>query len=323
MKQLFIDSMRSFVIVEARTEMALCVYPLVSSDDCKHDYLSLHQAIGQGMITISEVSQGGSVPELHVINRGKKHVLILDGEELKGAKQNRVLNSSVLIPPETDIIVPVSCTEQGRWSYASPNFQESGEAMPTSIRANKMESVSASLKLSGLHRANQREVWQDISEMQDRLKVASSTGALHDVYRNRDNELQNICDAFPIIENQCGIYVMINGVFAGMDMVSKPFVWSDLHQKIVRSYVIDTLDFPVNKFTPKPLDMSELTEMIENCEFRDFSSVGSGHDLRFENPALIGSALIFQDCVVHAAIYPRTAYDNHGSYHSPRNRSFR
>ena len=43
---------------------------------------------------ITEVSEGGSVPELRVVNKGDARILVLDGEELRGAKQNRVLNTT-------------------------------------------------------------------------------------------------------------------------------------------------------------------------------------------------------------------------------------
>jgi hypothetical protein len=42
------------------------------------------------------VSEGGSVPHLLFINDAMRPVLLLDGEELVGAKQNRVLNLTVL-----------------------------------------------------------------------------------------------------------------------------------------------------------------------------------------------------------------------------------
>ncbi len=54
---------------------------------------------------------------------------MLDSEELIGAKQNRILNVSVMVPPHTTITVPVTCVEQGRWAYSSATFKSSGWVM--------------------------------------------------------------------------------------------------------------------------------------------------------------------------------------------------
>ena len=71
----------------------LAMVPVVSDyDDCLV-YITLGEALGAGSIEIREVSEGGSVPELRVVNRAGKMVLILDGEELVGAKQNRIVNT--------------------------------------------------------------------------------------------------------------------------------------------------------------------------------------------------------------------------------------
>ena len=59
--------------------------------------------------------KGGSVPDLLVENRGDVRVLFLEGEELIGAKQNRILNTSVLVAAHTKVKIPVSCVERGRW----------------------------------------------------------------------------------------------------------------------------------------------------------------------------------------------------------------
>jgi len=46
---------------------------------------------------IAETSESGSVPELVVENPLAERVLLYDGEELLGAKQNRILDVSVLV----------------------------------------------------------------------------------------------------------------------------------------------------------------------------------------------------------------------------------
>src|SRR5690606_1658034 len=72
---------------------------------------------GVGGAEVTGVSEAGAVPHLRLLNRGAGQVFLLDGEELAGAKQNRILNLSLLVPGGTALDIPVSCVEQGRWSW--------------------------------------------------------------------------------------------------------------------------------------------------------------------------------------------------------------
>ena len=63
------------------------------------------------------------MPELMVENKGDMRVLFIEGEELVGAKQNRILNTSILVPAKSKTKIPVSCVERGRWRYHSPMFR--------------------------------------------------------------------------------------------------------------------------------------------------------------------------------------------------------
>ena len=89
-------------------------------------YCLAADAIAAGVFTVTEMSQGGAVPLLTVVSEATRMVLLLDGEELVGAKQNRILNTSVLVPAKSKIIIPVSCVEQGRWRHVSPDFKSGG-----------------------------------------------------------------------------------------------------------------------------------------------------------------------------------------------------
>ena len=112
-------------------------------------YRTLKEALQQGTLTISEVTDGGSVPELKVINKGDMPVLLLDGEELAGAKQNRVLNTTILLDVNSETTIPVSCTEHGRWSYTSSHFADSDVVMASNVRREKVRSVHENLKNQG------------------------------------------------------------------------------------------------------------------------------------------------------------------------------
>ena len=91
------------------------------------DYLVLDEALASGLVEITEVSEQGSVPELKFINRGPKPVLIVDGEELLGAKQNRIVNLTILVAANSELTIPVSCVEAGRWRSRSRAFTSAPE----------------------------------------------------------------------------------------------------------------------------------------------------------------------------------------------------
>src|SRR5688572_9448535 len=69
----------------------LTVFPLFKPTSVPPAYMTLAEALAEGLLRVTEVSSSGSVPELHVINTSDRPVFILDGEELIGAKQNRVV----------------------------------------------------------------------------------------------------------------------------------------------------------------------------------------------------------------------------------------
>ena len=77
------------------------------------------------------------MPELRFENLGQKPVLLLDGEELIGAKQNRVVNLTILAPPKQVIVIPVSCVEAGRWHVQTEAFRTAVHVMYSRARSAK------------------------------------------------------------------------------------------------------------------------------------------------------------------------------------------
>jgi len=100
----------------------LAMFPLFVEKMAEADYDLLDEAIEKGEVHVTEVSKEGSVPELSFTNDSSKPVLLLDGEELIGAKQNRILNLTILAPAFQSITIPVSCVEAGRWMSAGAEF---------------------------------------------------------------------------------------------------------------------------------------------------------------------------------------------------------
>jgi hypothetical protein len=288
---------------ELHVHNELALAPLFSTKTGGPDYITLKEALGSGRLTISEVSQGGSVPELKLINDCDRDVLMLDGEELAGAKQNRVLNTTILVAAGSSAMIPVSCTEQGRWSYKSVNFEDSNVSMSPSLRSRKNASVSCSLSESRGYRSDQGEVWESIEELHSSHSTSSGTGAMKDAYEARREDLSSYLDAFPCQDGQCGMAVLIKGRVAGVEMVSRPEAYLQLHSKLLNSYA---MDIPRSRPGKSPANIDKVRKILERmmeAEERRFPSVGRGEDCRYTARGLLGSALLVEEWIVHMAFF--------------------
>lgn len=308
----------SFGLDTVQTYGVISVLPLLASPNPSPLYLSLSAAFAKGWITISELSHEGRVPNLHVRNDADIPVMLLDGEELKGAKQNRIVNTTILVPAHSELVIPVSCTEAGRWAYDSPAFQESDNVLSHSMRASKLERVSFNLRANRGYDAEQGVVWQEIRTLQAEHKIHSGTSAMNDVFAELAPKLENLSSRFPCLEGQCGVYVEVNGKFAGLDLLSQPAVWKDVHSKLIRSYAIDFMKESHKGKAHPELNPDAVFRMI--CSGKSYSgkSVGLGEDHRMETDELLASALYYQDCFIHLAAYPRQMHTNEENFHPQR-----
>jgi ARG and Rhodanese-Phosphatase-superfamily-associated Protein domain len=118
----------------------VAVYPLFPLHDPRAHYLTLEDALPRGL-RVEEIDASGSVPQLRVVNPLAEDVLLYEGEELVGAKQNRILNVTVLVGAKSDLPIPVSCVEEGRWRSVGPVFAASPQAAHPRLRRRKAEAL--------------------------------------------------------------------------------------------------------------------------------------------------------------------------------------
>jgi len=293
----------------------MVLWPLFCSQDKGPDYLSLTEAMTAGLLTITEVSAHGSVPEVKVVNRAEVPVLLLDGEELVGAKQNRTLNTTILVKEKTEMVVPVSCTEAGRWSHAggvwaqsagspSARFDDSGMVVHRRVRAEKSRTVLHNLEASRGFRSDQGRVWSLIDEVAAEADTAPPTGALRDVARHSHVRLSEYTAAFPLQSNQKGMLVFIDGRPAGLDVISRSQPYTTLHSKLLNSYAFDALlRRPGVEAEPNQDQATGFVKRVLECQEQEYKSVGLGTDHRLRGRGVIGSALVVDDAVVHLSMF--------------------
>jgi hypothetical protein len=286
---------------------------MMSGNGSGPDYLTMKEAIESGLIMVTEISEGGHVPELKVINRADKPVLLIDGEELIGAKQNRVLNTTILLKEKSETVIPVSCTEHGRWSYKSGHFEESAYMMSANLRNIKNVSVSRSLLHSLKYASDQGAVWDGISAQAKAAGVHSSTGAMRDIHEARKEDLDDWLELFPLTADQKGLLVMVNGKAVGFDMVSSIDAFRVIYPKLVRSYLMDAiLEKPGKGKATSHENAKSFMSKILTCTEKRYDSVGHGQDYRYEGKKIVGSALIHENTVIHMAFFGITEAEKVG-----------
>jgi hypothetical protein len=220
----------------------LDAFALLSGYATELDYLTLDEALAKELIDVVEVSGEGSVPELKVDNKSDLMVLILDGEELVGARQNRIVNTTILVAGNTTTVIPVSCVEQGRWAYRSDKFSSEMRLMASTLRARKADQVKHSLKRTGNFGSNQGAIWEGISMMADNLNAESPSMAMSEIYLKKAPFIQEYLKHFDPADAQVGAVFMINGKVAGMDCFGTPETFAKVFKKLVESYALDAID---------------------------------------------------------------------------------
>ena len=264
-------------------------------------YITLRQALGESLAVVTEVSEGGSVPELRIVNKGDARILILDGEELRGAKQNRVLSTTILVDRQSTLVVPVSCTEHGRWAYASREFAEGEILAERQVRFSMRTSTHAAMRSGVPVHADQGAVWSEVEALHGRQGTQSPTGAMRDAYVDRKPDLDRVLAAFPLLDGQIGILVLHGPRVVGLDLVSRAPQYAQLHDKLLRSYAFEAL-VRGGEAGDRPVAEAFL-ERVAALVGERFKSPGLGWDVRFEGQGVLGSALVYRGRVVHAAFF--------------------
>jgi hypothetical protein len=290
---------------EAQYHENITIYPLFI--DLKKEeavpYLLLEEALKSGVLTVSEVNQEGSVNSINVTNNGQIPVLILDGEELLGAKQNRMVNATIVIPPHMRIQVPVSCVERGRWRYDKPDFDQAGVFGYSSIRSQKSAQIAFSLKRRKTFEADQGAIWNEIDRKQESMGFKSDTDALHEVYKDREEDMEKFASQLKPLAKQVGIAVFINNRFTCMDLFSFPETLQFMWEKLIKSYAMEALEVKDKRKSDRKPDMDILLNALKEAEAVPYPSVGMGTDIRIEGKGIIGAGLVVEEKVLHLSVF--------------------
>ncbi len=233
------------------------------------DALLLDEALAQGVASVEEVSAEGEVNRVRVRHLGRVPLLLLDGEQIRGAKQNRTFNASFVIAPGAVADLPVSCVEQGRWRHASETprsedrrasasevgtprsgpdrsreFATHGSTIHATGRFKKLRRVTQSVATGGGYDANQPLVWAEVRDYLTQTGACSGTFALEDAIAVREPAAEVALAALAPAPNQVGIAAIRDEGVATLDLFGSATLFARAFAKIARGILIESVARP-------------------------------------------------------------------------------
>ena len=299
-------------LLESQKYKNMEVIPVRINSSSNKDYLTLRRGISAGFVEVTEC-EISTVGTVLARNNANIPLVLIDGDEILGAKQNRIMNRSLIVPPQTTLHVSVSCTEQGRWHYGRTrdefinrnleseygeneeqfeNFEFSDEAADFSTRRAKSQDLFE-------NRSCQSTVWNSIANLERKTAFSSRTSALHDNFVNHRPKLNEYLRNFRLEYGQSGAIFIINGQIKGFELFANPSIYQDYHEKIFRSYIMEAITDYQSKYTYVIDDVREFLRELSHSEFRRSDSKGIGRHLHFANNFGYGAALLDGNNLVH------------------------
>ena len=245
----------------------LAIFPVVSN----HFYdtsqlLTLDEGVRSGQVTVTEAGdqrglvrpghaipqhqQGAEVNRLVLYNNSSRPLLLLAGEIVTGGKQDRVIGSDRIVPPNTGPIdLRVFCVEPGRWVASSSSFGSMGAQM-----------AQPSVRTPAMAERDQNQVWANVrasnAQMAKKLSgseamsVAGTTSyakvfesapvaKMVSAYGGAESE-QSILRELRA-RNAVGVVVAVNGRVLWADVFASTELLSKYWPKLMRSYVAEAM----------------------------------------------------------------------------------
>ncbi|MGE5486487.1 MAG: ARPP-1 family domain-containing protein [bacterium] len=302
----------------------LTIFPLFRDNYLPPEpgYTLLEEAIACGTARVTEVGKDGSVPELRFENLGDRPVLLLDGEELIGAKQNRVVNVTILAPAKQVLVIPVSCVEALRWHADAPDFKPAKHVMYARARAAKAAQVSASMQMGASRRSDQSAIWEEIEAKFERLGSASPTQAMDAMYATAAASIDAYLRAFVWTERQAGLIFALGPNNMGLDLMDHPHTMRALFPKLVRSYALDAMETP-DAAAVTAGQAAQFLKSTGAAETLVRPAIGIGEEIRLTGHGLTGAALWAERRCVHLCAFASNGNGAPASFHTRMSRPTR
>ena len=303
-------------IADTATVGALEFTPLVHAGPFGPAPTLLHDAIASGALQVGEHA-GGVVNTVVARNHGKLPVLILEGESIVGAKQNRVVTADVMIAPGAEACVPVGCVERGRWDHVSQSAKFAAAEVPVEpmMRARAVREVREQGHL------DQSRLWCDVDEKLSMHAVESRSANYHAFTQHAKADVNAMLQDVPRVDGQVGLLACADGRLVALDVLGVPENWASIGERLAKSYLFAGFDMLATAGAPRtkrggfgrhqdapssaPVTGTpqEWIKHIAGARVLTRRGIGMGSTIGLESPALHGAGLWVDEAPAHLAVF--------------------
>jgi len=280
-------------LLDYQAHKNMAIIPIKTPPSYKFDILTLKKGFELGLAEVKECEHS-TVNTLIVKNNSVTPLLLVDGEEIIGGDQNRIVNATILIAPNSEEKIPVNCTEHGRWAYKS-EFKQSEYMANYRTRSAKEKAVRANM-------SEQQAVWDSINDLEVSRSFSSPTQAMSESYENLKVDLDEFISNFKAVDGQTGAVIIIDGEIKGFELFLNSQIYHEYHEKILKSYLID-IDIDDSVFTVNTDVAKNLIEEALSVEYAAKKSNGLEEAFEFENSEGLGTAYLYKDELIHMSYF--------------------
>ena len=291
----------NFNVSEPVEKNNITAFFLSSIEKNNNKYLSFSEAIAKNQVQISEVNKEGLLTKLSVSNKSSDNIIILNGELIIGTqiRQDRIVDSTVLIPGYATVLINTFCGEQYRWSPRLSNKISTSESLYfSSGRANNAADINTKL-------SKQCRIWSEISEKISDFNVKSFTNSVDQIYKKKKVNVEEIVNFFKIPSEAVGVVLGINNQLVNIDIFSNNCMLQIYLPKIIRSIALDSFKKISKKSYLKKKDVHRFLRQIHqaNKQKRKVVEGTLGEELQFNSESVAGSILYHKEQTVHFSAF--------------------
>ena len=291
----------NFNVSEPVEKNNITTFFLSSIEKNNNKYLSFSEAIAKNQVQISEVNKEGLLTKLSVSNKSSDNIIILNGELIIGTqiRQDRIVDSTVLIPGYATVLINTFCGEQYRWSPRLSNKISTSESLYfSSGRANNAADINTKL-------SKQCRIWSEISEKISDFNVKSFTNSVDQIYKKKKVNVEEIVNFFKIPSEAVGVALGINHQLVNIDIFSNNCMLQIYLPKIIRSIALDSFKKISKRSYLKKKDVHRFLRQIHqaNKQKRKVVEGTLGEELQFNSESVAGSILYHKEQTVHFSAF--------------------